>query len=203
LCALSGGSRCVRFDTDKRFIDGIDPHVRSMFDLHVLDSTPAPCDDFDDHQVKAISTAGGFWTPTKLGLRSSTRSVPMSRLLLAPTLVEDYFTVIFNILIRPIAAEHPDPLPKPLLCVYRVAASDPEANVDPAPPASLSEPVVAPPELPWSPRLVHAAPPPAMYFSGCQLKQISALRTIWGERILRLCLLPSLRLRTFTLTPIY
>jgi hypothetical protein len=65
-------------------------------------------------------------------------------LLLAPTCVEDYLTVILSS-----AAQHAEPLPKPMLCVRRVAAWDPE---DPTPPASpLSEPVVAPTESPWSP----------------------------------------------------
>jgi hypothetical protein len=61
-------------------------------------------------------------------------------------------------LIRPTAAQHTDPLPKTGFCVRRVAASDPEADIDPAPPASpLAEPVVAPTEPvlapnepPWS-----------------------------------------------------
>jgi hypothetical protein len=40
-----------------------------------------------------------------------------------------------------------------LLCAHRVAASDAETNVDPAPPSSpSSESVLAPIELPWSPQ---------------------------------------------------
>jgi hypothetical protein len=55
-------------------------------------------------------------------------------------------------LIRPTAAQHANPLPKPVICVHRVAASDPDPAIDPAPPASpVSEPVVAPTEPPWSP----------------------------------------------------
>jgi hypothetical protein len=49
-------------DTDDTFfdsIDGIDPSVMSMFDLHIPYSAPAYYDDLGaiDHQVKAISTA--------------------------------------------------------------------------------------------------------------------------------------------------
>jgi hypothetical protein len=40
-------------------IDGMDPRLMSMFELHVPDSAPTHCDDLGalDRQVKAISTA--------------------------------------------------------------------------------------------------------------------------------------------------
>jgi hypothetical protein len=44
-------------DTDNRFIDGIDPHVMSMFDLHVPDSALTHHDNLCDDEVQAISTA--------------------------------------------------------------------------------------------------------------------------------------------------
>jgi hypothetical protein len=82
-------------------------------------------------------------------LGSSTRSVPTPMLPLAPSFVEDNNNNLLyrNPLIRPTAAQHADPLPKPVLCVHRVAARNPEPAIDPAPPASpLSEPIVAPTE---------------------------------------------------------
>jgi hypothetical protein len=45
------------FDSDNAPIDDLDPHVMPKFYPHILDSVPASCEDFDDHQVKAISTA--------------------------------------------------------------------------------------------------------------------------------------------------
>jgi hypothetical protein len=89
-----------------------------------------------------VLLASGSWTPTRFGLRSSTRNVPTPMIPLAPTFVEDYSEP----LTRPNAAQHADPLPKHVLCAHRVAA------IDPASAASLlSMPVVAPTELPWSP----------------------------------------------------
>jgi hypothetical protein len=61
-------------------------------------------------------------------------------------------------LIRPTAAQHTDPLPKPVLCVHRAGACDPEPDIDLAPPAS-------PLSLPSS-RLVRTAE--TLYFPSCQ-----------------------------------
>jgi hypothetical protein len=87
--SASSGISCVhqleevdtfKFDTDNTFIDGIDPHMISMFDLHVPDSAPTHHDDLGDHRVKAISTASvGLRTPTGLGLRSSRRGLAYQR----------------------------------------------------------------------------------------------------------------------------
>jgi hypothetical protein len=43
--------------THNTLIDGVDPHMMSMFDIYVPDSAPTHYDDLGDHQVKAISTA--------------------------------------------------------------------------------------------------------------------------------------------------
>jgi hypothetical protein len=172
-----------------------------MFDLHVLDFALAPCNDFDDHQVKAISTARGFWTPTKLGLRSSTRSVPMSRLLLAPTFVEGYFTVIFSSVLSPLST--------PIRCLSLCSASIALQLATLNPTSTLPHQYRRCLNRCRSHRAALVTPPSACcatsshVFPGFQLKRIYALRTVSGERILCLCLLPSLRLRTYTLTSIY
>jgi hypothetical protein len=75
-------------DTNTTFIDGIDPYMIYMFDLHVFDSA---------------QTASGSWIPTRFGLRSSTRSVTTPMLLLAPTFVEDFFTVILSSVPSPLS----------------------------------------------------------------------------------------------------
>jgi hypothetical protein len=62
------------------------------------------------------------------------------------------------------AAQHTDLLPRSMLCVHRVAASDLEPDLDPAPPASpLSEPIDTPTEA--LPLLCHLH---SMYFPGCR-----------------------------------
>jgi hypothetical protein len=92
---------------------------------------------------RSLLLAAGSWTPTRLGFRSCTRIVPTPMLLFAPTFVEDYIS-----LIRPTTTQHTDQ-PKPVLCVHRVAASDP--GIDPTQPAPpLSQSVVAPIKPPWS-----------------------------------------------------
>ena len=61
-----------------------------------------------------------------------------------------------NPLIRPTAAQHPNPLPQQVLCVHPVTAGDPDQAASSASP--LSEPVIDPAEPaatpnapPWSP----------------------------------------------------
>jgi hypothetical protein len=76
----------------------------------------------------AASLASGFWNPTRLGLRFSTRSVPTPMSLSAPIFVESYFTVTLSFT-RPTSAQRANPLPKQVLCVHRVTASDPDQSV--------------------------------------------------------------------------
>jgi hypothetical protein len=171
-CAPTGVSRGVRIRYRRHFfdgIDGIDPRVISMFDLHVPDSAPIHYDDLGalDHQVKAISTVAraphrfvdslrrsgdssakyyatvrtkdpDVFDRVKFRGFSSVRLPDSNEALV--TLFHEKRTnndvttgsyhraglLYCNTLIRPTTAQHADPLLKPVLCVYRVAASDPD-----------------------------------------------------------------------------
>jgi hypothetical protein len=123
------------FDTVNMSIGDVDPHVMSVFDLHILDSVPAPCDDFDDHQVKTTPTAcagpldsGEAWVTLFYEKRTNAEVSIGSHLQRGLS--------FRSLLIRPTALQHTDPLPKPVLCASRVAASDPESYIDSAPPDS-------------------------------------------------------------------
>jgi hypothetical protein len=73
-------------------------------------------------------------------------------------------------LLRPTAAQHANPLPKPVLCVCRVT-SDPNQAIDPALSASpLSEPVIAPSRPAAAPTAPPWSPPPC---TCCVLLQLS------------------------------
>jgi hypothetical protein len=79
------------------FFGGLHGVVMSMFDLHVPDSAPTHYDTMVwaiTRSRRSLLLASGSWTPTRPGLRSSMRSVPTLMLLLAPTFMEDYYTVI-------------------------------------------------------------------------------------------------------------
>ena len=67
----------------------------------------SPSRIYRDHSFLALR-ASGSWIPTRLWLRSSTRSVPTP------------------------CAQHANPLSKPVLCVHRFAPSHPEHAIDPA-----------------------------------------------------------------------
>jgi hypothetical protein len=70
-------------------------------------------------------------------------------------------------LLRPTAAQHANPLPKPVLCVYRVIG-DPDPAIDPASSASpLSEPVIAPSQPAAAPTAPPWSPPPCTYCATC------------------------------------
>jgi hypothetical protein len=147
----TGGSRCVRPDTDGMFVDGFhgsDPRVMYMFDLHVPDSAPTYYDDLGilDHQVKAISAASvghidsnEAWVTLSHEKRSSA-NVTIGYRLRGGLLYGDPP-------IRPTAAQHADILHKTVLCVHHVVASDPEHDIDPA---SLSHRCLNPLSLPAS-----------------------------------------------------
>jgi hypothetical protein len=70
--------------------------------------------------------------PNEVRVRSSTRSVPVPMFLLAPTFVEDYFTVILPSTLSSLSM--PTLFLEPVICVY--------CAIDPAPPASCLYPVL-------------------------------------------------------------
>jgi hypothetical protein len=189
------------FDTDELFFDdihGIQPHVMPTFDLHVPDSASTNCGHSGllDYQVKVVSTASAgpldsneawvtLFYETRINANLTVGSHLRGELLCR------------NLLIRPTAPQQPDPLPKPVLCVSRVAACDPEHYIDSAPAASsLSEHVVDPTERPWSP-LPCICCRCTIYSPRISLADNLSGSMIFvqfrGRGILRLCLLPSLR----------
>jgi hypothetical protein len=106
-----------------------------------------------------VSLTSGCWTLTRLGLRFSTRSVPIPIRLSAPIFVEGYFTVTLS--------SAPPLLSTPILCLSQCSAFIALEQAIPTQPSTLScryrrsplsepvvapaQPVVAPTEPPWSP----------------------------------------------------
>jgi hypothetical protein len=80
----------VLFGTDNTSIDGIHPDTMLMFDLHVVDSAAAPCEDLDDDLYASLDTNVDVTTSSHLrgGLLYSVHHV------------------------RPTAAQQVDPSPK-------------------------------------------------------------------------------------------
>jgi hypothetical protein len=149
-------------DTDDMFFEGIygiDPRVMAMFDLHIPDSTPAHYNHMSDHQVNAISTASVGLLDSNEAWAALFHDNRTSADVTIPSHLREGLLYI-GPLISPTAA---DPLPN----VHRVAASDREPDIAPAPLASpSSEPIVVPTEI-FPPsrsgrhRLVPAVPPVA------------------------------------------
>jgi hypothetical protein len=46
----------VLFGTENTSIDGVHPDAMLIFDLHVVDSAAAPCDDLDDDLYASVDT---------------------------------------------------------------------------------------------------------------------------------------------------
>jgi hypothetical protein len=197
-------------DTDDMFLHGmhgIQPRVMPTFDLHVPVSASTKCDHSGllDYQVKVISTASAG----QLDLNEVLVTILYDTRTNANLTVGSHLRggLLFrNILIRPTAPQQADPLPKPALCVSRVAACDLEYYIESAPVASpLSESVVDRTERPWSPlpctRCICAIYSLRISLAD-NLSGSMLFAPFRGRGILRLCLLPSLRLRTRAQTPI-
>jgi hypothetical protein len=141
--------------------------------------------------------ASGYWTPTKLGLRSFTRRGPMPTLPLAPTFVEDYFAVNFLSVLPPLS--------KPIRCLSLCYTYLALQLVTPNTTSTSTPAAVDPTEQPWSP-LACTCCSCTIYSPRISLADNLSGSMLFapfrGMGILRLCLLLSLGLRKRAQTPI-
>jgi hypothetical protein len=126
-------------DTDNMFFDGIhgiDPRMKSTFDLHVPDSTPTKYDHSSvlDYQGKAISAAS-------IGLLDSNEAWVMLLLCGRRTNGEDSFKVILSFFPLPLSTPICCPKLRSASIASQLAAPSPPPTVDPAAPVStLNDP---------------------------------------------------------------
>jgi hypothetical protein len=123
-----------------------------------------------------VSLASGFWAPTRLGSRLSTRSVPTPMSLLAPIFAEGYFTVTLSsaplLLSTPIRYQSQCFASVALQAIPIKPSTLPYQHLPCLNPSLLLlDPLLLPPRRPGRHRLV-----PAVYFSSCRTTTASPCR---------------------------
>jgi hypothetical protein len=100
-------------------------------------------------------------------------------LLLAPSFVEDYCTVILSSVPSPLSAQLADPLPKPVLCVHHLS------SILAHWPRFCLNPLSLPPNCPGRHHLVPAVPPAANVYPRCPPITVSHSRSCYASLHLR------------------